>query len=170
MKKIWILMAVCLFSFHINPPDGQAREPRLTSDCLEKIQVRDEQFNNEIIEEIIASLKLDINDNSYHRMTDRDLETAHLLYGGREKDPYYQSLKAQFLVASRGKPVLFVKPLEAYLLYKKPNNTNVAVHLNLTNDKWTVVKTKKKKGAALPFKLLKCEKAYLKKKREFYKQ
>lgn len=170
VKNPKIMITVCFSLFLINSLGVQAQEPSLTSDCLQKIKVRDEQFNETIMNEIIASMQLDIDENSYHKLIDRDLDAAHLIFGGKEKDSYYQSLKKQFIVASRGKPALFVKPLEAYLLYKQPNNKNVAVHLQLSNDNWMAVKTIKKKGAAIKFKLLKCEKVYLKKKREYYHQ
>ncbi|MFL6557964.1 MAG: hypothetical protein ACJ8MO_17850, partial [Bacillus sp. (in: firmicutes)] len=113
---------------------------------------------------------LDIDSQNYLEVSDKDLDAAHLIYGGKEVDENYQSLHEQFIVASRGKPTLFVKHSKAYLLYKTPDNTNVAVHLKLTDLKWVVVGKKKKEGNVIHYNLLKCEKEYLKKKREYSNQ
>jgi len=169
MKKMTILMWSLFVT--LCPLNTRAEDlPRLSSDCLEEMKNRDFLYNKAVMRDIINELGLDIDSQNYLEVSDKDLDAAHLIYGGKEVDENYQSLHEQFIVASRGKPTLFVKPSEAYLLYKKPDNTNVAVHLKLTDLKWVVVGKKKKEGNAIHYKLLKCEKEYIKKKREFSSQ
>jgi hypothetical protein len=168
MKKATIFIWGVIVLLCFNSLSGQADElPRLSIDCLESMKNRDVQYNKALMKDIIAGLELDIDDQSYIEVTDRTLDAANLIYGGKEIDENYQSLHKQFIVASRGKPTLFIKPGEAYLLYKQPDNTNVAVHLRLSNFNWEVVEKKKKEGNAIPYKLLKCEKEYLKEKRDY---
>jgi hypothetical protein len=169
MRKISILLwslfvILCPLSTHAEDL------PRLTSDCLEEMENRDLLYNKAIMKEIIAKLGLDIESQNYLEVTDKDLDAAHLIYGGKEVDENYQSLHMQFIVASRGKPTLFVKPTEAYLLYKQPDNTDVAVHLKFSDLKWVAVGKKMQEGNIVHYKLLKCEKEYLKKKREYSTQ
>jgi len=169
MKKTTIIIAglivvLCFHSLKVLADDL----PRLSSDCLGSMKNRDFHYNKAIMKDIISGLELDIDDQSYIEVTDRGLDAANIIYGGKEIDEYYQSLHQQFIVASRGKPTLYVKPLEAFLLYKQPDNMNVAVHLKLNNFKWEVIGKEKKIGNAVDYKLLKCEKEYLKKKREYY--
>ena len=159
---IWsLLIVLCPLNTHAD------ELPRLSANCLEEMKNRDVQYNKEIMEDIITELGLNIDNQKYIEVSDKDLDAAHLIYGGKEVDENYQSLHEQFIVASRGKPTLYVKPREAYLLYKQPDNTNVAVHLKLSDLKWVVVGKKKKEGNIVHYKLLKCEKEYLQKKREY---
>ncbi|MFZ7943552.1 hypothetical protein [Neobacillus sp. 19] len=168
MKKTTIIFSGIVLLLCLNSFKSQADElPRLSPDCLENMKNRDMQYNKAIMKDISASHDLDINDQSYIEVTDRGLDAANMIYGGKEIDEYYQSLHQQFIVASRGKPTLFVKPGEAYLLYKQPDNTNVAVHLKLNDLKWEVIEKKKKKGDAIKYKLLKCEQDYMKEKKEY---
>ncbi|GHH96740.1 hypothetical protein AM1BK_02830 [Neobacillus kokaensis] len=122
-----------------------------------------------IMKDVIQGLKLDIDETNYFKVTEKELEAAHLIYGGKEKDDYYESLHKHFMVASRGKPTLLVSAGEAYLLFKKPDHTNVAVRLKLTNSKWELNYIKESEGKPIRFTLLKCEKDYLQKKNEYYK-
>lgn len=169
MNKTTIIIAGLIAAFCFHSWKVQADDlTRLSPDCLENRKIRDLEYNKALMKDIIAGLKLDIDDQSYTEVTDRGLDAAHIIYGGKEMDEVYQSLQQQFIVASRGKPALFVRPAEAYLLYKQPDNTNVAVHLKLNNFKWEVVEKKKEKGNAINYKLLKCEKEYLKEKKEYY--
>ncbi|WP_040209625.1 hypothetical protein [Neobacillus jeddahensis] len=171
MGKILILIGGLFLPMFLYLLDVQGEElPRLSADCLKNMRNRDEQYNKTIMNDIITSLELDINEQSYIEVTDRGLDAANLIYGGKEIDEYYQSLHDQFIVASRGKPTLFIKPAEAYLLYKQPDNTNVAVHLKLATLKWEVVEKKRKEGNAIDYKLLKCEKDYIKEKKEYGKK
>ncbi|MEH7119577.1 hypothetical protein V7128_19485 [Neobacillus vireti] len=166
MKKV--TMAIWSLLIILCPLNTLADElPRLSTNCLEEMKNRDVQYNKEIMEDIITELGLNIDNQKYIEVSDKDLDAAHLIYGGKEVDENYQSLHEQFIVASRGKPTLYVKPREAYLLYKQPDNTNVAVHLKLSDLKWVVVGKKKKDGNIVHYKLLKCEQEYLKKKREY---
>ncbi|MEH7415284.1 hypothetical protein V7266_08395 [Neobacillus drentensis] len=166
MKKITIIIwGLIILIFPLNT---QADElPSLSADCLEEMKNRDVEFNKAIMKDIISGLDLNIDNQNYIEVSDKDLDAAHLIYGGKEVDENYQSLHDQFIVASRGKPTLYIKPREAYLLYKQPDNMNVSVHLKLTDLKWVVMEKDKKEGNSVPYKLLKCEKEYLKKKREY---
>ena len=147
-----------------------AEAPRLTPECMEQRKARDEQFTQQVIKDVISSFQLDIDEHQYIEVSARDLDAANMIYGGKEKDEYYDSLKKHFFVATRGNPRLFVRPQEAYVLYKKPDNTNVMVHLKLEKARWEVTGRNKKKGREIPYKLLPCEIDYLKKKKEFYSQ
>lgn len=169
MRTTTIIIGGLLVSLCFNSVIAHADEPpRLSPDCIENMKNRDVHFNKALMKDIITSLELDIDDQSYIEVTDRGLDAANLIYGGKEIDEYYQSLHKQFVVASRGKPTLFIKPSEAYLLYKQPDNTNVAVHLKINNYKWEVIEKKKQEGNVINYKLLKCEKEYLKEKKEYY--
>ncbi|WP_462410318.1 hypothetical protein [Neobacillus sp. Marseille-QA0830] len=168
MKKIIpLLMGMSLISSLFSLPI-HAEVPRLTPDCLEQRKVRDEQFTNQVMKDVIATFNLDINEQSYSEISSRDLDAAHMIYGGKEKDDIYNSLKKHFFVATRGNPKLFVRPQEAYVLYKEHDNTNVMVHLKLKDKKWSVTDRKKKQGNQIQYEILPCEKEYLKKKKEFY--
>ncbi|RXJ04638.1 hypothetical protein DS745_02350 [Anaerobacillus alkaliphilus] len=137
----------------------------LSSECIEQGKIRDELFNQRIMEDIISSFNLDI-DTSYDRFTFRDLEASHLLYGGREDDTHYQSLAKLFQnldVSTRGTPRLFVRPHHAYFLYKETSNTNVMVELKLEENQWVVLEQRKVPGSPVEYEQLKCEIAYLKK-------
>ncbi|WP_066396994.1 hypothetical protein [Neobacillus mesonae] len=167
MKKLPFLVFLLLSTSY--PLNLNAEMPRLSSECLEKIKTRNERFNRIIMKDIIRDLELDIDETNYFKVTERELEAAHLIYGGNENDDYYESLHKQFMVASRGKPTLLMGAGEAYFLFKRPDHTNVALHLKLSNSKWEVDDTKENKGTSIRFKLLKCEKDYLQKKTEYYK-
>jgi hypothetical protein len=140
----------------------------LSPECVEQGKIRDELFNEKIMADIIAGFKLDI-DDSYGKFTIGDIDAAHLLYGGREDDPYYLSLAKLFHdidVSTRGTPRLFVRPLHAYFLYKETTNKNVVVRLELEKDRWVVVEEKRMNGEAISYEQLKCEKDYLKKRNQ----
>jgi hypothetical protein len=159
-----LFLVLCFHSLQVLAEDP----PRLSSDCRENMKIRDVEYNKALMNDIIADLDLVIDDQIYIEITDKGLDAANIIYGGKEFDEYYQSLHKQFIVASRGKPTLFVKPAEAYLLYKQPDNTNVAVHLKLSDLKWEVIEKKKKQGNAIKYQLLTCEKDYMKEKKEYY--
>ncbi len=53
---------------------------------------------------------------------------------------------------------MFVKPLEAFLLYKEIDDTNVIKYLELEKGEWIVTETKKKQGKIVEYKPLQCEK------------
>ncbi len=137
----------------------------LSPECIEQGKIRDELFNQRIMEDIISSFQLDI-DTSYDKFTLRDLEASHRLYGGREDDSYYLSLEKLFQdldVSTRGTPRLFVRPQHAYFLYKETSNTNVMVELKLEDKEWVVLEQRKVPGNTIEYEQLKCEIAYLKK-------
>lgn len=168
IKKTTTIIAVLFVSVCLCSIEANADElPRLSPDCIENMKNRDLTYNQALMKDIITGLELDIDDRSFIEVTDKGLDAANLIYGGKEIDEYYQSLHQHFIVASRGKPTLFIKPSEAYLLYKQPDNTNVAVHLKLSDLKWEVIEKKKKEGNAVNYKLLKCEKEYLKEKQQY---
>lgn len=152
-------------SISLNPIFHNGKDPlELSPQCIEEGKVRDEQFNSEIMADIIEGFELDI-DNSYRKFTSRDIEAANLLYGGREDDPYFRSLIKLFNdldVSTRGTPRLFVRPDNAYFLYKETNNTNVMVHLILENERWKVVEGKRLLGKPIEYSVLKCEEPLLK--------
>ncbi|MCT8138306.1 hypothetical protein H1D32_11425 [Anaerobacillus sp. CMMVII] len=138
----------------------------LSPECLEQAKIRDELFNQNIMADIISSFDLDI-DNSYDKFTLREIEAAHLLFGGRENDTYILSLTKLFNEipkSTRGTPRLFVRPENAYFLYKETTNTNVMVRLKLEYDSWVVVEEKKVSGKPIELEQLKCEKDFLKMK------
>ncbi|MCM3567993.1 hypothetical protein [Neobacillus mesonae] len=165
MRKI--LIFIFLFHFMALPLTVHAELPRLSAECLKKMNIRNEQYEQSVIKDIMKTLNLDMNNNRFLEIKEKSLEAAHLIYGGKEKDPYYHSLHKQFMVASRGRPRLFIKHGEAYVLYRKPDDTNVAVYLKLADSKWEVKNTKIKKGNHVRYKILKCESEYLKKKNEY---
>ncbi|MDN3019613.1 hypothetical protein PH210_25950 [Paenibacillus sp. BSR1-1] len=168
MTKTIILISCLFVSFSIPSLHAHADFPRLTAECKEMAKLRDDQFTTLVMKDIISGFNLDIDDSSYIEITDRDLDAANLIYGGKENDDYYNSLKQHFIVASRGKPRLFVRPKELYLLYKEPDNTNVMVHFKLQDSRWDVIERKKMSGKEIPYKLLDCEIEYLNKKKDYY--
>ncbi|WP_226670539.1 hypothetical protein [Metabacillus litoralis] len=169
MNKTFILVSGLLVVFVLNSLHINAEAPpKLSPECIKKMEKRDEQFTSLIMSDVISSFDLDIDEHSYIEVTSRDLDAANMIYGGKEKDDYYNSLMQHFNVASRGKPRLFIKPQEAYLLYKEPDYTDVMIHLELKGSKWEVIDQKKKKGNEIEYKQIKCEKEYIKKKKEYY--
>ncbi|EEK72798.1 hypothetical protein bcere0007_27110 [Bacillus mycoides] len=148
---------------------SQSNAPRLSSDCLEESKIRDEKYVKNIMNDIISTFDLKIDENSFWEISKRDLEAAHLMYGGRENDSYYNSLtKVYDSGGYRGEPRLFVKAQEAFLLYKEIDDTNVMKRLNLEKGEWIVTETKKKQGKIVEYRPLQCEKDYLKKRNEYH--
>lgn len=171
MKKFVVLLSVLSITL-ISPIFSVAEEkPKLSQECLEKMKYRDQMRDKLIMEDVISSFNLDIDESGYDELTYRDLDASHLIYGGKENDSYYKSLRKIFETIpgwTQGHPKLYIKPLTAYFLYKKKDNTNVMVLLKLNDDeKWEVVEKKETKGKEVKYKMVKCEKEYLKKRNEY---
>ncbi|WP_242239927.1 hypothetical protein [Bacillus cereus group sp. BfR-BA-01309] len=172
MKKILYILGVFVLCVSIQQVvHSQTDAPELSSDCLEKRKIRDEKYVKNIMKDIQSTFDLNIDEHSFWEVSQRDLDAAHLMYGGRENDSYYNSLTKIYESGGfRGQPSLFVKAQEAYLLYKEVDDTNVMKHLELNVEKgeWIVTETKKKQGKIVEFKPLQCEKDYLKKRNEYH--
>ncbi|MBW3494526.1 hypothetical protein [Bacillus sp. FDAARGOS_1420] len=170
MKKLLYVLSVFILCVSIqHVVHSQSNAPRLSSDCLEESKIRDEKYVKNIMNDIISTFDLKIDENSFREISKRDLEAAHLMYGGRENDSYYNSLtKVYDSGGYRGEPRLFVKAQEAFLLYKEIDDTNVMKRLNLEKGEWIVTETKKKQGKIVEYKPLQCEKDYLKKRNEYH--
>ncbi|EJP99543.1 hypothetical protein ACQKFK_21715 [Bacillus mycoides] len=170
MKKLLYVLSVFILCVSIqHVVHSQSNAPRLSSDCLEESKIRDEKYVKNIMNDIISTFDLKIDENSFWEISKRDLEAAHLMYGGRENDSYYNSLtKVYDSGGYRGEPRLFVKAQEAFLLYKEIDDTNVMKRLNLEKGEWIVTETKKKQGKIVEYKPLQCEKDYLKKRNEYH--
>ncbi|EJV71835.1 MULTISPECIES: hypothetical protein [Bacillus cereus group] len=170
MKKLLYILSVfvlCVSIQHV--VHSQSDAPSLSSDCLEERKVRDEKYVKNIMRDIRSTFNLNFDENSFWEVDKRDLEAAHFMYGGRVDDTYYNSLTKVFESGGyRGEPRLFVKPLEAFLLYKEIEDTNVIKHLELEKGEWVVTETKKKQGKMVEYKPLQCEKDYLKKRNEYH--
>ncbi|MGE6401252.1 hypothetical protein [Bacillus cereus] len=170
MKKLLYILSVfvlCVSIQHV--VHSQSGAPSLSSDCLEERKVRDEKYVKNIMRDIRSTFNLNFDENSFWEVDKRDLEAAHFMYGGRVDDTYYNSLTKVFESGGyRGEPRLFVKPLEAFLLYKEIDDTNVIKHLELEKGEWVVTETKKKQGKMVEYKPLQCEKDYLKKRNEYH--
>ncbi|QOK30103.1 hypothetical protein IIE26_27450 (plasmid) [Cytobacillus oceanisediminis] len=170
MKKFVVLLSVLSLTL-ISPIFSDAEEkPKLSQECLEKMKYRDQMRDMLIMEDVISSFNLDIDESGYDELTYRDLDASHLIYGGKENDSYYKSLRKIFETVpgwTQGHPKLYIKPLSAYFLYKKKDNTNVMVLLKLNDEKWEVVEKKETKGKEVKYKRVKCEKEYLKKRNEY---
>lgn len=172
MKKILYILGIFVLCVSIQQVvHSQTDAPELSSDCLEKRKIRDEKYVKNIMKDIQSTFDLNIDEHSFWEVSQRDLDAAHLMYGGRENDSYYNSLTKIYESGGfRGQPSLFVKAQEAYLLYKEVDDTNVMKHLELNVEKgeWIVTETKKKQGEIVEFKPLQCEKDYLKKRNEYH--
>ncbi|MFE4524912.1 hypothetical protein ACFRCQ_22870 [Cytobacillus firmus] len=170
MKKFVVLLSVLSLTL-ISPIFSVAEEkPKLSQECLEKMKYRDQMRDKLIMEDVISSFNLDIDESGYEELTYRDLDASHLIYGGKENDSYYKSLRKIFETIpgwTQGHPKLYIKPLSAYFFYKKKDNTNVMVLLKLTDEKWEVVEKKETKGKEVKYKRVECEKEYLKKRNEY---
>ncbi|MEX0417882.1 hypothetical protein [Bacillus sp. C30] len=170
MKKLLYVLSVFILCVSIqHVVHSQSNAPRLSSDCLEESKIRDEKYVKNIMNDIISTFDLKIDENSFWEISKRDLEAAHLMYGGRENDSYYNSLtKVYDSGGYRGEARLFVKAQEAFLLYKEIDDTNVMKRLNLEKGEWIVTETKKKQGKIVEYRPLQCEKDYLKKRNEYH--
>ncbi|SCM95422.1 Uncharacterized protein BWINRASL_02834 [Bacillus mycoides] len=172
MKKLLYVLSVFILCVSIqHVVHSQTDAPELSSDCLEESKIRDEKYAKNIIQDIKSTFNLNIDENSFWEVSKRDLEAAHLMYGGKENDSYYNSLtKIYDSGGFRGQPSLFVRAQEAFLLYKEIDDTNVMKRLNLNLEKgeWIVTETKKKQGKIVEYKPLQCEKDYLKKRNEYH--
>ncbi|EJQ95871.1 hypothetical protein [Bacillus cereus] len=170
MKKLLYILSVfvlCVSIQHV--VHSQSDAPSLSSDCLEERKTRDEKYVKNIMKDIQSTFNLNFDENSFWEVSKKDLEAAHFMYGGRVDDTYYNSLTKVFESGGyRGEPRLFVKPLEAFVLYKEIDDTNVIKHLELEKGKWVVTETKKKQGKMVEYKPLQCEKDYLKKRNEYH--
>ncbi|WP_242245864.1 hypothetical protein [Bacillus cereus group sp. BfR-BA-01523] len=170
MKKLLYVLSVFILCVSIqHVVHSQSNAPSLSSDCLEESKIRDEKYVKNIMNDIKSTFNLNIDENSFMEVSKRDLEAAHLMYGGRENDSYYNSLtKVYDSGGYRGEPRLFVKAQEAFLLYKEIDDTNVMKRLNLEKGEWIVTETKKKQGKIVEYRPLQCEKDYLKKRNEYH--
>ncbi|QWG45517.1 hypothetical protein EXW31_15085 [Bacillus mycoides] len=170
MKKLLYILSVfvlCVSIQHV--VHSQSDAPSLSSDCLKERKVRDEKYVKNIMRDIRSTFNLNFDENSFWEVSKKDLEAAHVMYGGRVDDTYYNSLTKVFESGGyRGEPRLFVKPLEAFVLYKEIDDTNVIKHLELEKGEWVVTETKKKQGKMVEYKPLQCEKDYLKKRNEYH--
>ncbi|QWG34105.1 hypothetical protein E0M25_04955 [Bacillus mycoides] len=170
MKKLLYILSVfvlCVSIQHV--VHSQSDAPSLSSDCLEERKTRDEKYVKNIMKDIQSTFNLNFDENSFWEVSKKDLEAAHFMYGGRVDDTYYNSLTKVFESGGyRGEPRLFVKPLEAFVLYKEIDDTNVIKHLELEKGEWVVTETKKKQGKMVEYKPLQCEKGYLKKRNEYH--
>ena len=172
MKKILYILSVFILCVSIQQVvHSQTNAPELSSDCLEKRKIRDDKHVKNIISDIKSTFNLNIDEHSFWEVSKRNLEAAHLMYGGRENDSHYNSLTK--IYDSGGfseQPSLFVSAQEAFLLYKEKDTINVMKRLKLDIEKgeWIVIETKKKKGKKVKFKPLQCEKDYLKKRNEYH--
>lgn len=150
MKKIFYILTVFILCVSIQQVvHSQTDAPELSSDCLEKRKIRDDKHVKNIISDIKSTFNLNIDENSFWEVSKRNLEAAHLMYGGRENDSHYNSLTK--IYDSGGfseQPSLFVSAQEAFLLYKEKDTINVMKRLKLDIEKgeWIVIETKKKKG------------------------
>lgn len=93
MKKILYILSVfvlCVSIQHV--VHSQSDAPRLSSDCLGERKIRDEKYVKNIIQDIKSTFNLNIDEHSFWEVSKRDLEAAHLMYGGKENDSYYNSL------------------------------------------------------------------------------
>jgi hypothetical protein len=173
MIKTFILTGTLLFALNFNPVFSFAEgKPSLSPICIEEMKQRDESRNKLIMDDIISTFNLDIDDSNYFELTSKDLDASNLVYGGRVDDPYYNSLDQLFgsSPSTQGTPRLYVRPLTAYFLYKEKDNTNVMVLLKLKDNKWEVVEKKREKGNDVKYIQVKCEKEYLKKRNEYEKK
>jgi hypothetical protein len=173
MIKTFILTSTLLFALNFNPVFSFAEgKPSLSPKCIEEMKQRDESRNKLIMDDIISTFNLEIDESNYREFTSENLDTANLVYGGRVDDPYYNSLDQLFRssLSTQGTPRLFVRPLTAYILYKEKDNTNVMVLLKLKDHKWEVVEKKREKGKEVKYIQVKCEKDYLKKRNEYEKK
>lgn len=170
MKKLLYILSVfvlCVSIQHV--VHSQSDAPSLSSDCLKERKVRDEKYVKNIMRDIRSTFNLNFDENSFWEVSKKDLEAAHVMYGGRVDDTYYNSLTKVFESGGyRGEPRLFVKPLEAFVLFKEIDDTNVIKHLELEKGEWVVTETKKKQGKMVEYKPLQCEKDYLKKRNEYH--
>ncbi|WP_226669629.1 hypothetical protein [Metabacillus litoralis] len=172
MKKAFILTSTLIIALTYNPLYSFAElKPNLSSKCLEEIKYRNDTRNKLIMNDIISTFNLDIDQSGYSELSSRDLDAANLIYGGRIDDTFYNSLNKHFetVPSTQGNPRLYVRPLTAYLLYKESDTTNVMVSLKLKGNKWKVVEEKKAKGKEVKYNRVKCEKEYLKKRNEYEK-
>ncbi|WP_002147002.1 hypothetical protein [Bacillus cereus] len=168
MKKILYILSVFVLCGSIqHVVHSQSDASRLSSDCLEESKIRDEKYVKNIMKDIKSTFDININEGEFMEVSKSDLEAAHLMYGGRENDSYYNSLTKVFSNGGyRGDLRLYVKPFEAFLLYKEIDDTNVMKHLKLQKGEWVVIETKKKQGKTVEYKPLQCEKDYMKKRNE----
>lgn len=170
MKKIMYILSVFILCVSIqHVVHSQSDVPRLSSDCLEESKIRDEKYAKNIMKDIQSTFNLKIDEGGFMEVSKRDLEAAHLMYGGRENDSYYNSLTKVFSNGGyRGDLKFYVRPFEAFFLYKEIDDTNVMKYLKLEKGEWVVIETKKKQGEMVEYKPLQCEKDYLKKRNEYH--
>ncbi|UYX55302.1 hypothetical protein M3Y14_14890 [Bacillus thuringiensis] len=170
MKKLLYVLSVFILCVSIqHVVHSQTDVPKLSSECLEESKIRDEKYVKNIMKDIKSTFDLNIDDSSFMEVSQRDLEAAHLMYGGRENDSYYNSLTKVFSSGGyRGDLRLYVKPFEAFLLYKEIDDTNVMKHLKLQKGEWVVIETKKKQGKIVEYRPLQCEKDYMNKRNEYH--
>ncbi|HDR7793915.1 TPA: hypothetical protein QCY19_002517 [Bacillus luti] len=170
MKKLLYVLSIFILCVSIqHVVHSQSGAPELSSNCLEESKIRDEKYVKNIMKDIKSTFHLNVDEKGFREMSKKDLEAAHLMYGGRGEDTYYNSLTKAFESGGyRGEARLFVKAQEAFLLYKEIDDTNVMKHLELKKGEWVVTETKKKQGKIVEYKPLQCEKDYLKKRNEYH--
>lgn len=156
VSKIFILLNSLLVIFTLNPLHIEAKvRPEISPECME---MRMEHYTNSVIKDIMSNFDIDLESEGFIEMNSRNLDATNLIYGGNEKDDYYNSLIQHFNVSSKGWPRLFVRPQETYVLYKDLDNTDVMIHMIRMGSKWEVIEQQQKKGNNIQYEKINCEK------------
>ncbi|HHT7191348.1 TPA: hypothetical protein ACTZ5N_004844, partial [Bacillus cereus] len=93
MKKLLYVLSIFILCVSIqHVVHSQSGAPELSSNCLEESKIRDEKYVKNIMKDIKSTFHLNVDEKGFREMSKKDLEAAHLMYGGRGEDTYYNSL------------------------------------------------------------------------------
>lgn len=128
--------------------------------CIEESKEKYENFNNEVLNEILKSYKLDLSGYKEYKHDDLNLKVGDNLNTHSDKI----SLQHLFTGSSIGSRRLFLENgLEGkrgYFLYKSIDGNNVLKELHKEGKIWVAMSVSKKKGKRLwlkPFNWNKCK-------------
>ena len=167
MKKIKSITVLSFLLITLSTSSVFAQEEKKhESDCERKKDIRNKEFNEQVMEDIFTSFG-----HKYEEIIDQsmylnmiDLMKYTVLSG--KKDIQLESLKDHLSGESKGEKRIYFfhgDPNTAYVFYKDLNNMNKAVHLK-REEKWVIKDKQVKKGKKILYTREKCEDDYFMKR------
>ena len=153
MKKLVSILLISAFIYSVFLPHVFAKQPEIKEDCVQKIVVEKEKFQQKVMDEVLATYNIDLEKEEQVISYDiNDLRKISILTGRNETS--LEGIYQQFESISLGQKQLFFLNGNtdiAYILYKDPQYNNVMIKLTRGEGKWNVEETLVKEGEKINF-------------------
>ncbi|WP_216629059.1 hypothetical protein [Cytobacillus massiliigabonensis] len=142
-------------------------ENKLEIDCERKKDIRNKEYNEQVMEDIFSSFGHkyeEIIDQSMY-LTMIDLMKYTVLTGKQVKQ--LESLKDHVSGEAIGEKRIYFfhgDPNTAYIFYKEKSSNNIVIHLKREENKWIILDKQVKKGKKIKYIQEKCEDDYFMKR------